>query len=109
MRKLGSRGEADDEEFRRMKPELKSRGPKRCIRFVGESSWVWKGSVLSIIYRNAGEWLNAPVIGYGVTYLSGVIGALLIFYVFEARHAKIQRCLRSPPATAQAIFFPAVV
>jgi putative transport protein len=34
-------------------------------------------------YGNASEWLNAPVIGYGVTYPFGVIGVLLGFYVFE--------------------------
>ena len=34
-------------------------------------------------YGNASEWLNAPVIGYGVTYPFGVIGVLLGFYLFE--------------------------
>ncbi len=37
----------------------------------------------TIGYGNAAEWLNAPVIGYGVTYPFGVIGVLLGFYLFE--------------------------
>jgi putative transport protein len=42
-------------------------------------------------YGNAAEWLNAPVIGYGVTYPFGVIGVLIGFYLFErfAAHANL--------------------
>jgi putative transport protein len=32
---------------------------------------------------DAAQWLNAPVIGYGVSYPFGVIGVLLGFYIFE--------------------------
>jgi putative transport protein len=32
---------------------------------------------------NAKQWLDAPVIGYGVSYPFGVIGVLLGFYIFE--------------------------
>lgn len=34
-------------------------------------------------FDDAKQWLNAPVIGYGVSYPFGVIGVLLGFYIFE--------------------------
>jgi len=39
---------------------------------------------------HGGEWLNAPVIGYSVTYPFGVIGVLLGFFVFERIAARQQ-------------------
>jgi len=38
---------------------------------------------MTLGFDNPKQWVNAPVIGYGVTYPFGVIGVLLGFYIFE--------------------------
>ncbi len=50
-------------------------------------------------YGNAAEWLNAPVIGYGVTYPFGVIGVLIGFYLFErsVSNARLTAELKEEP------------
>jgi putative transport protein len=51
---------------------------------------------------NAGQWLNAPVIGYSVSYPFGVIGVLLGFYFFErlmsGQHSTTAEAVEDPAA-----------